>query len=485
MEIQNRLNTLLKISTELNSLHDPEGVLNRVMDLAIETLLAERGYIIMTNNNRGKDVVIARKFNEDMVKDHLSISNSVVNNVISSGESLLIYDAVEDNRFKNADSVQLHGIHSMACVPLKNDKSVIGAIYVDNRKNVGKFNKESLEFLEIFAQQAMVALDNSEIIKSLREENKILKTSSETQNQYPKIIGTSPKIQEIFDIIDRVSRSEATILIEGESGTGKELVAQAIHSQSLRREFQFIPIYCGSLSENLLESELFGHRKGAFTGAIENKPGLFEEADNGTIFLDEIADISKNIQTKLLRVLQNGELKRVGDTKSINVNVRIIAATNKDLWNSVTEDEFREDLYYRLNVISLRLPALRERVEDIEMLAAHFLRLYSDKNKKYIKGINKKAMQQLKSYKWPGNIRELENTIERSVIMTKSTEIGPEDLKLHSRGAGFSNEMKLKDIEKEIVLRTLRECNGNRTKTAHILGVSRRWLQYQLKNWDM
>jgi len=487
MDIKNRLDTLLKISNELNSLHNPEKILNRVMDLAIETIMAERGFIIITKigTETGQDVIVARKFNQDLVKDQLNISNSIVNKVVSSGKAILTYDAVEDERFKNAESVQLQSIHSIACVPLVKDKSVLGAIYVDNRKNVGKFNQESLEFLEIFAQQATVALENARIIEGLRAENKILQHSSEIHNRYPQIIGNSPRIREIFDILDRVAESEATILIEGESGTGKELVAQAIHNRSLRHDYPFIPIYCGSLSENLLESELFGHRKGAFTGAIENKPGLFEEADKGTIFLDEIVDISKNSQTKLLRVLQSGEIKRVGDTKNQNVNVRVIAATNKDLWNAVIQDEFREDLYYRLNVISLILPPLRERVEDIEMLAAHFLRVYSDKNKKYIKGISKTALKQLKTYKWPGNIRELENTIERAVIMTKSTEILPEDLKLHARTMGFTAGMKLKEIEKDVVLRTLQECEGNRTKTAKILGVSRRWLQYQIKNWDM
>ncbi len=487
MDIRNRLDTLLKISNELNSLHSPEKILNRVMDLAIETIMAERGFIIITKigTKTGQDVIVARKFNQDLVNDQLNISSSIVNKVVSSGKAILTYDAVEDERFKNAESVQLQSIHSIACVPLVKDKSVLGAIYVDNRKNVGKFNQESLEFLEIFAKQATVALENARIIESLREENKVLQHSSETHNRYPQIIGNSPRIREIFDILDRVAESEATILIEGESGTGKELVAQAIHNRSLRHDYPFIPIYCGSLSENLLESELFGHRKGAFTGAIENKSGLFEEADKGTIFLDEIVDISKNSQTKLLRVLQSGEIKRVGDTKNQNVNVRIIAATNKNLWNAVLQDEFREDLFYRLNVISLTLPPLRERVEDIEMLAAHFLRVYSDKNKKYIKRISKKALKQLKTYKWPGNIRELENSIERAVIMSRSTEILPEDLKLHPRTMGFTAGMKLKEIEKDVVLRTLQECEGNRTKTAKILGVSRRWLQYQIKNWDM
>jgi Nif-specific regulatory protein len=487
MNIKNRFNTLLKISSELNTLRNPAEILDRVMDLAIETIMAERGFVIVKSDleNEKYNVVVARKFKQDVIEQQLQLSNSVIQRVLSSGKSVMTYDAVQDDRFKNADSIQLQNIHSIACVPLKQDKQILGAVYVDNPKNVGRFNNESLEFLEIFAGQATIAIENARIIENLKIENLQLQKTAGQKSRYAQIIGSSDKIQEIFDLIDRVAQSEATVLIQGESGTGKELVAQAIHENSARCDNQFIPIYCGSLSENLLESELFGHKKGAFTGAVENKPGLFEEANNGTIFLDEIADISKNIQTKLLRVLQNGELKRVGDTKSHNVNVRVIAATNKDLWKAVSENEFREDLYYRLNVINMTIPPLRNRTDDIEVLAHHFLRIYADKNKKYLKGISKKAIRRLQAYKWPGNIRELENTIERAVIMSRSTVIEPQDLHLHERSKGFSAGMKLKDIEREIVLRTLQECDGNRTKTSKILGVSRRWLQYHLKEWNV
>jgi Nif-specific regulatory protein len=486
MKIQSRLQSLLKINEELNRLQNPDGVLDRMMDLALETMDASRGFIIIRKGNARKnsDVIVARKMNQDIIRDQLNISNSVLNQTMEAGSALLTYDALADKRFENSESIQMHGIHSIACVPLKKSDSVLGAIYVDNPDNVGKFNQETVEYLEAFAHLANVALENSHIIQQLKNENDTLRESVTKESQYSRMIGNSPQIREIYNVIEQVTKSEATVLIEGESGTGKELVAQAIHERSHRRDAPFIPIYCGSLSENLLESELFGHRKGAFTGAIENKPGLFEEADKGTIFLDEIADISKNIQTKLLRVLQNGEIKRVGDTKTNTADVRIIAATNRELWDTVKENQFREDLYYRLNVINIKLPPLRERKEDIELLAAHFLRMYADKNKKYIKGLSNKALAQLKSYDWPGNIRELENAIERAVIMTRSTEIHAEDLKLSRSKQEIRTGMKLKDIEREVVLRTLQECDGNRTKTAQMLGVSRRWLQYQLKNWD-
>ncbi len=302
---------------------------------------------------------------------------------------------------------------------------------------------------------------------------------------FPQIIGKSKKVRELLDLIGNVAQSEATVLIEGESGTGKELVAKGIHALSTRRDKPFIPIFCGSLTETLLESELFGHKKGAFTGATENKVGLLEEANGGTFFLDEIGDVSKNLQTKLLRVLQEGEIKRVGDSKITRIDVRIIAATNKDMWDLVQKNEFRDDLYYRLNVINIKMPSLRERKEDIPLLANHFLRIFADRNKKHLKGFSKEALKALIDYSWNGNIRELENVMERAVIMARGTQIEPTDLQLSRREERIEVGMSLKDMEKHFVLSTLDAYDWNRTKVSEILGVSRRWLQYQLKEWGV
>ncbi len=354
---------------------------------------------------------------------------------------------------------------------------------MDNRSGVGKFTQESIDFLEAFAQQAAVAIANARLYESLHSENIKLRKQIEERVLFPEIIGRSPKIQDIFDMVRNVAASEATVLIGGESGTGKELIAKAIHANSTRKDMPFVPVFCGSLTETLLESELFGHKRGSFTGATENKPGLFEEANGGTFFLDEIGDISKNIQTKLLRVLQEGEVKRVGENVTHKIDVRIIAATNKDLWDMVQKGEFREDLYYRLNVINITMPPLRERTDDIMLLADHFLHVYAERNKKHLTGLSEGAKKALLNYSWPGNIRELENTIERAVIMARSHLIEEHDLRLQKREEKLEIGMSLKEIEKMAVLKTLESVNGNRTKAAEKLGVSRRWLQYQLKEW--
>ncbi len=487
MNNKNPFEALLEITAELNSIHELKQVLERVMDIAIETVSAERGFIVLKKSGKGNrtEVVCARRFREENVNELVTMSTSVVTKVLSEGESILTYDALEDDRFRNAESVQLHKIHSVICVPLKYDGDVTGAIYMDNRTNVGRFNQETLDFLNAFSRQSAVAIINARVFEQLQIQNTELQSRLAQQQRYPRIIGNSKEILQIFDLIDKVAATEATVLIEGESGTGKELVAQAIHDQSNRRDKIFIPIYCGSLSENLLESELFGHKKGAFTGATDSKQGLFEEANGGTFFLDEIADISKNMQTKLLRVLQEGEIKRVGESRLFKVDVRIIAASNKDLWEQVQQDNFREDLYYRLNVIKLKLPPLRERRADIPILANFFLKTYCDKNKKYIKNLSNQAMDRLINYNWPGNVRELENTIERAVILARGTQIEPDDLQMHENTKTAEGSLNLKEVEKRIVLKTLNEFNGNRTHAARALGVSRRWLQYQLKAWGI
>jgi len=288
---------------------------------------------------------------------------------------------------------------------------------------------------------------------------------------------------EVFNLMRRVMNSDISVLLEGESGTGKELVARALHYNGTRRDKLFVAQFCGNLSENLLESELFGHKKGSFTGAIADKKGLFEIADGGTFFLDEIADISPTIQAKLLRVLQEGEIRRVGDTESRRVNVRIISATNRGLKREVEAGRFREDLYYRLNVISIRLPALRERTGDLPLLVNHFLKRFAEKNRNPLKHITPRALQVLANYTWPGNVRELENTIERAIILSENDSIDTEDLFIPEVEDLPQAPKSLKEHERDIVLKILEECGGNRTKTAEILGVSLRWLHYKLTEW--
>ena len=317
----------------------------------------------------------------------------------------------------------------------------------------------------------------------LLRENRLLRTEVRKKFEFNNIIGKSKKMQEIFSLIEKVALGTSTVIIYGSSGTGKELVAKAIHYNSPRAERPFIPFNCGAIPETLVESELFGHTKGAFTGAIQAKKGLFEEANGGTLFLDEISTILPSVQVKLLRVLQEKELMRVGSTERIKIDVRMIAATNENLEENMKKGKFREDLFYRLHVFPIFLPDLKDRKEDIALLAYHFLDLYSKEAKKEIKGVSKEAMKLLLEYHWPGNVRELENTIERAVIMTDQDYLVPQDLP-RDMTEGFSemikrgvkNRKSLEDIKSEYIREILKEVGGNKRIASEILMVNPRTL---------
>ena len=325
-------------------------------------------------------------------------------------------------------------------------------------------------------------------------QNKELKQKLNDKYNFSGIIGNTPEIQLIFKTITEIAPTAATVLIYGDTGTGKELIANAIHYSSDRRDKPFITLHCASLSEGVLESELFGHEKGAFTGAISQRRGRFELANGGSLFLDEVGEMNSHVQIKLLRVLETGKFERVGGEKTIESDVRIIAATNRDLEKEIKEGRFREDLYYRLNVINLKLPSLRERKGDIGLLIDNFLVKYSRKNKKDIKGITPQSAKLLDNYDWPGNIRELENTIERAVVMARNEYIEPSDLPSNinvntkkSRKETFRipSGATMKEIEKKVIIETLQTTNGSKSKAAKILGISTRKIEYKIKEWSM
>jgi len=326
----------------------------------------------------------------------------------------------------------------------------------------------------------------------LEKENLFLKEQLGNRFDFSNIIGRSTAMKKLLETVALVAPTEATVLIQGESGTGKELLANAIHQNSPRSSQPLIKINCAALPETLLESELFGHEKGAFTGAAGARRGRFQLAHKGTIFLDEIAEMPMALQSKILRVMQEREFEPIGSSKTIKVDTRIITATNRDLQEEIQAGRFREDLYYRINVVSITAPGLRDRRDDIPLLADYFLKRYSDKNKKNINGFTPRAMDLLMRYDWPGNIRELENAVERAVIMTRGHLIAPEELPVNLRGPDVDNEAEepeppaqgsLKQAEKEIILNTLKETGGNRTHAAKILGISRRTLQLKLKEY--
>ena len=325
-------------------------------------------------------------------------------------------------------------------------------------------------------------------------QNKELKQKLNDKYNFSGIIGNTPEIQLIFKTITEIAPTAATVLIYGDTGTGKELIANAIHYSSDRRDKPFITLHCASLSEGVLESELFGHEKGAFTGAISQRRGRFELANGGSLFLDEVGEMNSHVQIKLLRVLETGKFERVGGEKTFESDVRIIAATNKDLEKEIKEGRFREDLYYRLNVINLKLPSLIERKEDIGLLIDNFLIKYSKKNRKNIKGLTPQSAKLLNNYDWPGNVRELENAIERAVVMARNEYVEPNDLPSNinvntkkSRKETFRipSGATLKEIEKKVIIETLQTTNGSKSKAAKILGISTRKIEYKIKEWSM
>jgi DNA-binding NtrC family response regulator len=323
-------------------------------------------------------------------------------------------------------------------------------------------------------------------------ENMSLRRELEAQTEFELVVGKSRAITQVLDVVRRVSPSESTILITGESGTGKELIAREIHRHSLRRDSSFVVVDCGALVETLFESELFGHVKGSFTGAHETKHGRFEVAEGGTIFFDEISNIGLNIQAKLLRAIQEREINRIGSSKAIKIDVRILAATNEDLADAIRKGKFREDLFYRLSVVPIHLPPLRERKEDISLLVDHFLQKYNKRAKKNISGISSRALKAMKEYDWPGNIRELENTIERAVVLARSDGIDMEDLMYHGISAGTTAPgllpgklQTLEDMEKEYIKAVLRAQNGNRTRTAEVLGIDRKTLWAKIRKYQI
>jgi len=345
--------------------------------------------------------------------------------------------------------------------------------------------------------EIILTLKKAEERERLRKENELLRRQVKKEYSFENIVSKNEGMNKIFEIIRKVAPYKSTILVTGESGTGKELVARAIHYNSDRSKMFFVPVNCGAIPENLMESELFGHIKGAFTDAIRTKKGLFEEADEGTIFLDEIGELPAQLQVKLLRVLQDGEIRRVGESKSIQINVRIIAATVKDLAREVNEGRFRDDLFYRLNVLHLYIPPLRERKEDIPLLIQHFINKYNQNLNKHVKEVDSKALELLMNYKWPGNVREVENTIERALVLTDGEKIELDNLPFEIQN--FQNEVPMVPMAEEeysvkkgsrmlemgLIRKALRKTKGNHTQAARLLEISHRALLYKIKDYGI
>jgi len=481
----NQLNTLYEVSKLINSILNLELLFDTTMRLVLQLLRAERGVLLLLNPETAQlEVVAGKEMDKETIRDVTKLSSSIIARVTKRGEPIICSDALSDSRFKKRKSVILHNIRSLLCVPLKTDQEVLGTIYVDSRLSNNVFTEHDRDFLVALANLVAVAIDRARLHQKLEKETVSLKREVVKRYSFQGLVGKNQKMQEVYSLIEKVSRTDSTVLITGATGTGKDLVAQAIHSLSNRRDNSILTVSCVAIPENLLESELFGHARGAFTGATTRKRGLFEVAHGGTLFLDEIGDAPPSIQAKLLRVLETGEIRRLGETDSRKVDVRVICATNKDLRREMEEGRFREDLFYRLNVVHIHLPPLTERREDIPIIADHFRRLYSKTYNKEIKKFSKELIDFLCKHDWRGNVRELESRIATAVSMSDSDHITVDDLTVDEppeTAKGFRESREFFEMSR--IKQALNACNGNRTQAAQLLGIKRQQLQRYIKKY--
>ncbi len=517
--------SILSISKKILGQTQLDRLLDLILDEAISLSGAERGFIVLLKDKH-YEIVAARNLDkESLKKAKEKISTTILREVMQKQEPLLTVDALGDEKLKKAQSVHNMKLRSILAVPLKEGNNILGIIYLDNRFSSGIFQESHAKILGLFADQAALAIFHTRLLEEnrarqkeleekqqlilklnknleekislqeseLAETKKIIENSElnpERRSRYLEIIGESKPMTDILKTLDKIIDSDVTVYIHGESGTGKELIAKALHYNGPRKDKIFVSTNCASFSDTLLESELFGHVRGAFTGAEKDKKGIFEFAEGGTVFLDEVGDMSMAMQAKLLRVLQEREIRPVGSNQSIKINVRIISASNKDLAEEIKKGKFRKDLYYRLNVVRLNLPALRERKSDIPKLVEYFMKNNKMNIPADFLSIEPEAMKALMLYTWPGNIRELENEINRSLVMGKGTiskDLLSDGVKENyefeeelQRDLNLSRQVGL--FEKRMIERALQEADGNKAKAAELLDISRLNLYQKIKN---
>jgi Nif-specific regulatory protein len=491
---------LYEISETLNQHMDMKKSLFRVLSVLSDSLNLVRGIIFLINSETGEiRIEMAHGISEETTRKITYLpGEGIIGRVIQTGEPAVVQRISEEPLFldkTNSRGVQEGRDYSFICVPIKKDSRIIGAISADRPFEGKKSLQKGEKLLSVVA--AMIAhhvihMESIRVEKErLKSENLRLKSELETRYSFSNIIGNSNKMREVLQMVSQVSSSSATVLIRGESGTGKELIANSVHYNSPRNKKPFIKINCAAIPENLIESELFGHEKGAFTGASHLKKGKFEMADGGTIFLDEIGNMSLAAQVKLLRVLQEKEFERVGGYKPIKTDVRIIAATNSNLEEMVQQGRFRDDLYFRLNVFPIYMPSLRMRKTDIILLADHFLEKYGKEHGKDIKRITTPAIDMMMEYHWPGNVRELENCIERAVILCNEGAVHsyhlPPTLQTgtESRTLPRSLEDAVARLEKEILMDALKNTRGNIKKAAKLIGTTVRKFSYKAAKYNI
>jgi Nif-specific regulatory protein len=486
------LSALMKVSTTINAIRGVEELQKTLLELLFEVVPAQRGVIILSEaGSAGVEPQIESVYALDRLRGALEtirVSRTITRQVLDQGVALLIGSPLEKTGVES-ESFIADRPSSVLCVPLIMLDRTLGVIYLDTREADVSFDKDHLQLVSAVAAITAVAIENARHIEWLENENQRLLADFNIEHN---MVGESQSMRNVLQFISKVAPTDSTVLLSGESGTGKELAARAIHQNSKRATKAFMGVNCAALAESLLESELFGHEKGSFTGALTLKKGRLEVADGGTLFLDEIGELSPALQVKLLRVLQEREFERVGGTRTIKVDIRLIAATNKNLEESISNGAFRQDLYYRLNVVNLEMPPLRERQDDIPLLANYFAAKYADKCNRRIIGVSPEAQARLVTYDWPGNVRELENAIERAVVLGTTDRILPEDLPeavLESEARTAEPATKYHEAvaqtKKQIILSAIEQAKGSYTEAAKLLGVHPNYLHRLTRNLNL
>jgi len=474
------LRRLLAFSERLMTVSSVDELLETLLDDVIQLTGAGRGCVLLVDIGDGKTtsprVRASRNVQSGALEDPSgAISDSIVRQVIDTKRPVIVSDALTDTTFGKSESVIALKLSSVMCAPLLSQGETVGALYVANDEVKHLFERKQLDLLTIFAGQASLILQNAMLLSALRADKEKLKGELQDK-RFGEIIGACPSMMEVFRKLAKVAATDISVMITGETGTGKELIAREIHRRSGRANGPFVTVNCGAIPENLMESEMFGHVKGAFTGAIASRAGKFQQADTGTLFLDEIGELTPQLQVKLLRAIQERVVFRVGDNRPERCDIRIVAATNRTLEDMIKTGEFREDLYYRLNVVNLWLPPLRDRGDDVFIIAKALLSKYADEMDSAVRGFSPQALAAIRKATWPGNIRQLENRIKKALVLCEKTLLGPEDLDL---GADAESpivplEKAKEDFQRRYVLEVLERNNGNRTQTARDLGVDPR-----------
>ena len=467
------LGVLCKIGSRINLLRHTKELQREILNSIFEVVPVDRGAILLSQGENEFSSLYGRDREDENKTVH--ISRTVVDKVLAEGVAILSNDIRTSETLSTAESLIAAQITSLMCAPLILFEKTVGVVYLDTSDPTVRFDSGHLQLLAGIAGIAAVSLENARQMEWLEGENNRLRSTLAIEHN---MVGESPAMGEIYDFIERVAPRDSAVLICGESGTGKELAAHAIHTNSPRAVKPFVVINCAALAETLLESELFGHERGAFTGAITQKKGKLEVAHGGTVFLDEIGELAPPLQSRLLRFLQDHKIERLGSTRSIALDVRVVAATNRNLEEAIANGTFRADLYHRLNVVKVTMPPIRERREDIPLLASYFVAKYSKACKRTVNGVSLAARALLQSYDWPGNVRELENAIERAVVLGSADVIETDDLPervLESANSGKVPMAKyyeaIKQAKRELILNALEQANGNYTEAANALGV--------------